>query len=207
MGRVVLDVQRFERAANGVVDLGRYVFIIVFGPFCMAYSLVAAGEVCLRGALRTKNWSERDLRRSCSLPTCIIRSGENVPLKALTIAAVDRFIHRGGACRLHAIFMNQLRMIWGYQEKLSSTGALLVYGSAARRRLSPEAVRPASRRFAAVAIDQAGNTTISRRSVISPFRLAPFLGVLFIFRHPSISLGPELGLQRSPSQHVLDGLG
>ena len=104
--------------------------------------------------IKDENWSERDLRCSCSLPTCIIRSGENVPLKALTIAAVDRFIHRGGACRLHAIFMNQLRMIWGYQEKLSSTGALL--GAASRRRQSvphpadlpqSRSTKPATRRF------------------------------------------------------------
>jgi hypothetical protein len=43
--------------------------------------------------------------------------------KALTISRVDRFTRRGGNCRLHAIFMNQLCIIWGYQEELSSTAA------------------------------------------------------------------------------------
>src|ERR1700738_4475214 len=37
------------------------------------------------------------------------------------ISGVDRFTRRGGTCRLHAIFMNQLCIIWGYQEELSST--------------------------------------------------------------------------------------
>ena len=43
-----------------------------------------------------------------------------LPQKALTIA-VERFICRGGARRLHAIFMNQLCIIWEEQEELSST--------------------------------------------------------------------------------------
>ena len=51
------------------------------------------------------------------------RSGKSVPEKALTIAGADRFNRRGGTCRLHAIFMNQLCIIWGYQEELSSTAA------------------------------------------------------------------------------------
>jgi hypothetical protein len=42
--------------------------------------------------MKDENQNERDLRRSCSLPTCIIRSGENVPQKALTITRVDRFV-------------------------------------------------------------------------------------------------------------------
>jgi hypothetical protein len=33
--------------------------------------------------------------------------------KALTISGVGRFTRRGGTCRLHAIFMNQLCIIWG----------------------------------------------------------------------------------------------
>jgi hypothetical protein len=46
-----------------------------------------------------------------------------VPEKVLTISGADRFSRRGGTCRLHAIFMNQLSIIWGYQEELSSTAA------------------------------------------------------------------------------------
>jgi hypothetical protein len=41
--------------------------------------------------------------------------------KALTISGVDRFTGRGSTCRLHAMFMNQLCIIWGYQKELSST--------------------------------------------------------------------------------------
>ena len=48
---------------------------------------------------------------------------ETVLEKALTISGADRFTRRGGTCRLHAIFMNQLCIIWGYQEELSSTAA------------------------------------------------------------------------------------
>jgi hypothetical protein len=39
-----------------------------------------------------------------------------VPEKALTISGADRFSSRGGTCRLHAIFMNQLSIIWGHQD-------------------------------------------------------------------------------------------
>ena len=48
-------------------------------------------------------------------------NGKSLPEKALTISGVDQFTRRGGTCRLHAIFMNQLCIIWGYQEELSST--------------------------------------------------------------------------------------
>ena len=46
---------------------------------------------------------------------------KTVPEKALTISGADLFTRRGGTCRLHAIFMNQLSIIRGYQEELSST--------------------------------------------------------------------------------------
>src|ERR1700737_3752528 len=66
--------------------------------------------------------SERaELRRPHSCATCTICSEENSLEKALTISGVDRFTRRGGTCRLHAIVMNQLCIIWGYQEELSST--------------------------------------------------------------------------------------
>src|SRR5947209_7169136 len=55
--------------------------------------------------------------------TCAIRSEKISSRKALTISGVDRFTRRGGTCRLHAIFMNQLCIIWGYQEELSSTAS------------------------------------------------------------------------------------
>jgi hypothetical protein len=53
----------------------------------------------------------------------LFRSGENAREKAFTISGADRFIRRGGTCRLHAIFMNRLLIMWGYQEELSSTAA------------------------------------------------------------------------------------
>jgi hypothetical protein len=37
---------------------------------------------------------------------------KTVPEKALAIAGADWFSRRGGTCRLHAIFMNQLSIIW-----------------------------------------------------------------------------------------------
>ena len=62
-----------------LADLGWCVFIIVFGPFCMAHSLVMAGEIC--SVRQDENQSERNLRRPCSCPTCTIRSGEMSPRK------------------------------------------------------------------------------------------------------------------------------
>src|ERR1700730_8624793 len=38
-------------------------------------------------------------------------------------------------------------------------------------------------------------------------RLAPVLRWVFAFGHPRVALGPQLVRQRSPSEHVLDGLG
>jgi hypothetical protein len=46
---------------------------------------------------------------------------KTVPEKALTISGADRSTRRGGACQLHAVFMNQLCINWGYQEEFSST--------------------------------------------------------------------------------------
>ena len=77
-----------------------------------------AGEIC--PVRQGGNQSERNLRRPRSCATCTFRS-EKISSKTLTISGVDRFTRRGGTCRLHAIFMNQLRIIWGYQEELSST--------------------------------------------------------------------------------------
>src|ERR1700737_4542852 len=58
--------------------------------------------------------SERaELRRPHSCATCTICSEKNFLEKALTISGVDRFTRPGGTCRLHAIFMNQLCIIWG----------------------------------------------------------------------------------------------
>ena len=48
---------------------------------------------------------------------------KTVPEKALTISGADRFTRRGDACRLQAIFMNQLYINWGNQEELSSAAA------------------------------------------------------------------------------------
>jgi hypothetical protein len=56
----------------------------------------------------------------CDLPLFAVRKFPQIE-KALTISGVDRFTRRGGTCRLHAIFMNQLCIIWGYQKELSST--------------------------------------------------------------------------------------
>jgi hypothetical protein len=69
------------------------------------------------------NQSERNLRRPRSCATCTIRS-ENFLEKALTISGVNRFTRRGGTCPLHAIFMNQCCIIWGYQKELSSTAVM-----------------------------------------------------------------------------------
>jgi hypothetical protein len=51
----------------------------------MAHSLVMAGKIC--PVRQDENQSERNLRRSCSCPTCTIRDG-----KRFTIAEADRFI-------------------------------------------------------------------------------------------------------------------
>jgi len=41
---VATDVHRFGRAANDAASLGGRAFMIVFGPFCIAHFLVAAGK-------------------------------------------------------------------------------------------------------------------------------------------------------------------
>ena len=48
LGRAALDAHRFERVANDAAGLGWRALMIVFGPFCMAQSLVVAGKM-LRG--------------------------------------------------------------------------------------------------------------------------------------------------------------
>ena len=48
------------------------------------------------------------------------------PLSCATCSEVSGligFTRRGGYCRLQAISMNELSIIWGYQEELSSTAA------------------------------------------------------------------------------------
>ena len=36
----------FGRSVNRLADFGRCLPVIVFGPFCMAHSLIMAGEIC-----------------------------------------------------------------------------------------------------------------------------------------------------------------
>jgi hypothetical protein len=50
-----------------------------------------------------------------------MKTSEEMP----TISGADRFNRRGGTCRLHAIDMNQLCIIWGCWQKLSNAGAIL----------------------------------------------------------------------------------
>ena len=83
-----------------------------------------AGESC--PVRQHGNQRERNLLRPCSCPTCTICGGKLFLRKAFTISGADRFSRRGGTCRLHAIFMNQSAMIWGYQDELSSMGACRV---------------------------------------------------------------------------------
>jgi hypothetical protein len=74
------------------------------------------------------NQSERVRTALARIPSCTFRDGkirdgqfrdgklgdgERVPEKALTIAGADRFSRRGGACRLHALLVNQLRLNLG----------------------------------------------------------------------------------------------
>jgi hypothetical protein len=67
------------------------------------------------------------------LPICIIRSGENVPLKAFTIAAVHRFIRRGGASRLHADIYEPVAYDLGVAVEIVKYGALVGAASAGCR--------------------------------------------------------------------------
>src|ERR1700738_498816 len=85
----------------------------------MAHSLVMAVEIC--PVRQDGNQSERNLRRPRSCATCTIRSEKISSRKRSRFPGLIGSLVRGGTCRLHAIFMNQLCIIWGYQEELSST--------------------------------------------------------------------------------------
>jgi hypothetical protein len=80
-----------------------------------------AGEICPRAA----GWEAR--RAEFVLPLLVYglhySQRKTDPENALTISGADRFTGRGGTCRLHAIFMNQLCIIWGELAELSSTAA------------------------------------------------------------------------------------
>jgi hypothetical protein len=69
---------------------------------------------------RDGNHSERNLRRVSDLH---YSRWKIVPEKALTISGANRFTRRGSTCRLHAIFMNQLSVIWVQLVELSSRAA------------------------------------------------------------------------------------
>jgi len=78
-----------------------------------------AGEIFPPAAGRESEPAE--LARPCSAPICSIRSGKNVPEKALTISGTDRFIVVAAPAdhtRMYELVLN-----WGYQEELSSTAA------------------------------------------------------------------------------------
>ena len=66
------------------------------------------------------NQRERNLLRPWLVSDLHYSQRKTVPEKALTISGADRFSRRGGTCRLHAIFMNQLSINWGFQDELSS---------------------------------------------------------------------------------------
>src|SRR5580693_3225533 len=85
---------------------GAYSSLFLGHSAWLIHSLVMAGEIC--PVRQDGKQGERNLRRPCSYPTCAIRSGKLFLTKALAISGADRFPRRGGTCRLHAIFMNQL---------------------------------------------------------------------------------------------------
>jgi hypothetical protein len=67
---------------------------------------VMVGEI--RPVRQDGKQGERNLRRPCSYPTCAIRSGKLFLRKRSRFQGLIGFTRRGGTCRLHAIFMNQL---------------------------------------------------------------------------------------------------
>jgi hypothetical protein len=135
----------------------------------MAHSLVMAGEIC--SVRQHGNQSERNLRRPCSCLTPHYSQRKTVPEKALTISGADRFTRRGGTCRLHAIFMNQLCIIWGEREELSST--------AARAACSPR-LSVSSSRFAADKVQHCYEMkpyrpeNLAMHQSLSKYRIKPF---------------------------------
>jgi hypothetical protein len=70
-----------------------------------------AGEIC---PVRAAWESERaEFTPPLLVSDLYYSQWKTVPEKALTISGADRFSRRGGTCRLHAIFMNQLSSIGG----------------------------------------------------------------------------------------------
>ena len=89
-------------------------FVIIFGPVCMACSLVTAGEICPRATGRGSKAS--GVCDALLVYGLHYSQRKTDPENALTISGADRFIRRGGTCPLHAIFMNQPCIIWGNWE-------------------------------------------------------------------------------------------
>ena len=87
LGRTPFDVHCFGRLENGLADLGRCLFVVVFGPFCMAHSLVMAGEIC---PVRQGGNSERAEFTPLLLVSNLTYSKwQTVPEKVLTIAGAN----------------------------------------------------------------------------------------------------------------------
>ena len=70
-----------------------------------------AGEIC--PVRQDGNQTSGIYAAIARVRPALFAAGKTVPEKALTISGADRFTRRGGTCRLHAIFMNQLCMNWG----------------------------------------------------------------------------------------------
>jgi hypothetical protein len=83
---------------------------------------VAAGNSDRQRVVVEYAASGRTGTRACGIYAALARVRLFLEKRSRFLGLIDRFTGRGGTCRLHAIFMNQLCAIWGIQEKLSSTG-------------------------------------------------------------------------------------
>ena len=114
------DVPRFERSANGAAGLGWRVFKFVFRPFCMAHSLVMAGESAPCGRRAEARPAADPPQQQISYTCCRRQRPQGRNARNFMSASVQSSWR---TCRLHAIFMNQLMYLCGWCEELSSTGA------------------------------------------------------------------------------------
>ena len=85
----------------------------------MAHSLVMGVKFCLEQQISLR--AIGIYAAFAHVRTCTIRGERLFPRKCSRFLGANRFTRRCGNCRLHAIWLNQLRVKWAYQKELSST--------------------------------------------------------------------------------------
>src|SRR4249920_2930890 len=89
---------------------GAYSSLFLGHSAWLIHSFVMVGEIC---PVRQDGKQRAEFTPPLLVSDLCYSQWKTVPEKALAISGADRFTRRGGTCRLHAIFMNQLRSFGG----------------------------------------------------------------------------------------------